>query len=450
MQMCQSSKGRAPVARRGGQRLLALMPVALVWACADSPTGAEFEGEMAELKDRSVEVWSPTEGARLSGPQTFMARATNVQPDNYTVTWQVDGREPQPMVGSNEGGAHKRATVDVSTFDWNGSGPYELTFTALSLRGQVLARRTVSIMTQREATTPPPTTQPSTSPFAGAKLWVNPDSRAQRTADQWRATRPSDAAQLEKVAVQPEVTWFNGWHPDVRSAVAAQTAKVVAAGALPVYVAYNIPVRDCNSYSAGGATSAAAYRAWIRDFVAGLGSAQVVVVLEPDALAGASCLTEALRQERFALIADAVNVIRAQGSHVYIDAGNSNWISAATMATRLQASNIANADGFALNVSNFMTTSSNVAYGTTLSGLVGGKHFIVDTSRNGLGPTADYQWCNPEGRALGAAPTTNTGHPLVDALLWIKKPGESDGTCNGGPNSGAWWPEYALGLARRT
>ena len=33
--------------------------------------------------------------------------------------------------------------------------------------------------------------------------------------------------------------------------------------------------------------------------------------------------------------------------------------------------------------------------------------------------------------------------------LWIKTPGESDGECHGGPAAGAWWPTYALGLARR-
>jgi endoglucanase len=37
----------------------------------------------------------------------------------------------------------------------------------------------------------------------------------------------------------------------------------------------------------------------------------------------------------------------------------------------------------------------------------------------------------------------------VDGLLWIKAPGESDGSCNGGPSAGTWWPEYALGLAER-
>jgi endoglucanase len=42
-----------------------------------------------------------------------------------------------------------------------------------------------------------------------------------------------------------------------------------------------------------------------------------------------------------------------------------------------------------------------------------------------------------------------TGNPLVDALLWVKIPGESDGKCHHGPRAGRWWPSYALGLAER-
>ncbi|MFI2791482.1 glycoside hydrolase family 6 protein, partial [Kitasatospora sp. NPDC018614] len=45
-------------------------------------------------------------------------------------------------------------------------------------------------------------------------------------------------------------------------------------------------------------------------------------------------------------------------------------------------------------------------------------------------------------------PTTRTADPLVDAYLWIKRPGESDGTCKGGPKAGQWWETYALELAR--
>ena len=54
----------------------------------------------------------------------------------------------------------------------------------------------------------------------------------------------------------------------------------------------------------------------------------------------------------------------------------------------------------------------------------------------------------PAGRALGSPPTTDTGDPLVDAFLWLKKPGESDGQCNGGPKAGKFWQEQALELAK--
>jgi endoglucanase len=117
------------------------------------------------------------------------------------------------------------------------------------------------------------------------------------------------------------------------------------------------------------------------------------------------------------------------------------------MASYLLQAGIERADGFSLNVSNFVTTRSNIIYGIRISRRVGGKHFVIDTSRNGLG--SNGEWCNPEGRAIGAWPTLSTGHELVDAFLWIKVPGESDGKCNGGPKAGEWWADYALGLVRR-
>lgn len=114
------------------------------------------------------------------------------------------------------------------------------------------------------------------------------------------------------------------------------------------------------------------------------------------------------------------------------------------------------ADGFALNVANFRTTRENVEFGTAISERLDGARFVIDTSRSGAGapPAEDIDgapsFCNPPGRALGAAPTTDTGYPLVDALLWVKRPGESDGACRPGePEAGQWYPEYGLGLAER-
>lgn len=92
-------------------------------------------------------------------------------------------------------------------------------------------------------------------------------------------------------------------------------------------------------------------------------------------------------------------------------------------------------------------------------------HFVIDTSRNGNGPNdmsayaaAPYNqppsvisglqagnWCNPPGAVLGATPQAvpqPTDFPLLDAYLWVKTPGESDGQCNIAGGARAW--DYAV------
>ena len=104
-------------------------------------------------------------------------------------------------------------------------------------------------------------------------------------------------------------------------------------------------------------------------------------------------------------------------------------------------------DGIALNVSNFAATSSVSTYAAAISTAYGSSlHYVVDTSRNGNGAAAGSAWCNPSGRALGEPPRLGTSGTL-DALLWVKVPGDTDGACNGGPASG-FWKDYALGLVR--
>jgi endoglucanase len=284
------------------------------------------------------------------------------------------------------------------------------------------------------------------NPISGKRLYVDPNSNAKRQAEAMRRSRPQDAELVARIASQPTARWLGEWVRDVRREVDAAVSTITGSGALPVFVAYNIPGRDCGSYSAGGTRNADAYRRWIRSFADGLRGRQALVVLEPDALPGMDCLNADGRQERLALLADAVTVLKGQRANVYIDAGHARWKSAEEMATRLKQVNIAAADGFALNVSNYINNAANIAYGERLSRLLGGKHFIIDTSRNGLGTTAE--WCNPRGQALGVTPTTRTDHPLVDAFLWVKQPGESDGTCNGGPRAGSWWNEIAIELSR--
>jgi endoglucanase len=301
-----------------------------------------------------------------------------------------------------------------------------------------------------EPTSPPPeepTAEPSANPIGGLTFYVDPNSNARKQADGWRSTRPADAAEMDKIAAQPQSKWLGTWLSDPTNEVTKTLKAAAEQGTVAVFVAYNITNLDCGS----GGASPDDYRTWISRIAAAIGDQRAVVVLEPDALAAMGCLSSAGQQTRLELLNYAIETLRSRSKAVvYLDAGHHAWQSAATMADRLTRAGVAKAHGFSLNVSNYTWTHSNVSYGNDISGRIGGKRFIIDTSRNGRGPTADYQWCNAPDRALGPSPTSATGHALVDAYLWVKLPGESDGTCNGGPRSGAWWADYALGLAHRS
>ncbi len=277
-------------------------------------------------------------------------------------------------------------------------------------------------------------------------LFVDPDSNAADQAVAWRTSDPDGAAKMDGLADQALSVWVGDWNSDVTDTV--DDAITDGGRQLRSIVVYNIPHRDCGFWSAGGAADADEYEEFVSDVAAGIDGRNVLVILEPDALALRSCLSASQVTERESLMADAVTTLTAAGGRVYLDAGDSNWIGATEMAEGLVAANVAGAAGFALNVSHTETTSDSIEFANELRAIVGPEaHYVVDTGRSGLGPTEDNEWCNPLGRATGDLPTLATGVRGLDATLWIKPPGESDGECNGGPEAGAWWPEYALELA---
>ncbi|MCV7282174.1 glycoside hydrolase family 6 protein [Mycolicibacterium flavescens] len=283
------------------------------------------------------------------------------------------------------------------------------------------------------------------NPFAGKPFYVNPSSKAMRAA---QAADPPIPA-LTAVANTPQAYWLVPGSS--ASTVAKYAGDAQAAGATPVFAIYGIPHRDCGSFAAGGHSSGAAYRQWIDGIAADIGPAPAAVILEPDALAMADCLSGDQRQERFDLISYAVDSLgRNPATAVYVDAGHLRWHSAEEMSARLKQAGVDRARGFSLNVANFFTTEDEIAYGEAISGLTGGKHYVIDTSRNGAGPAeGEMYWCNPSGRALGVAPTAVTAGPHADAYLWVKRPGESDGTCNkGDPPAGEFINQYVIDLAR--
>ena len=227
--------------------------------------------------------------------------------------------------------------------------------------------------------------------------------------------------------------------------------------------------------------------------------------------------------ERYAQLNYAVDSIegKAPRTLVYLDGTHSAWLGVGEAASRLVAGGVGRAQGFFLNVSNYQPTDQLAQFGTWVSdcitaatagaswaaghfdwcpsqydpatnyttvnfspdfaatvtagltNLMGGAlattHFVLDTSRNGQGPwqpTAVYPdpqvWCNPPHRGVGLSPTAATNVALTDAYLWIKIPGESDGSCNRGivgsttdpewggiadPAAGGWFAQQGLELA---
>ncbi|MFF3614224.1 glycoside hydrolase family 6 protein [Streptomyces sp. NPDC002580] len=350
------------------------------------------------------------------------------------------------LVSASDGG-HPSADADPRTTRRAAPGP---------LPGASTSSRASAGPSPSGRASPSPAREPSRSRRTAAapgRLYRHPDSQVR----DWVDTHAGDARRAvieSRIADRPAAVWFADFTPSTITArVRAVTSAASAAGRVPVVVPYAIPQRDCGGASDGGAPDFAAYDGWIDRFAAGLGSGEVVVVLEPDAIAQSDCLGEGGRADLFASLARAGRAMKAADprARVYYDAGNSDWNPAAEQAALLRragAAAPASSDGIFTNVSNFNRTDDEIAYARRVLSALGGPAglgAVIDTSRNGNGAAADGEWCDPAGRRIGRAPTLSTGQAGIDAYLWVKLPGESDG-CKGEP--GTFSAEYAYELAR--
>jgi hypothetical protein len=135
----------------------------------------------------------------------------------------------------------------------------------------------------------------SGDPLAGDHFYVNPSDSAVVAEQQLKAEgQTAEAAAIETIASQPEATWLTS---NSSASVVPQVMSAAAATAtVPVFVAYDIPWRDCGQYSSGGAADPADYEQFIDSLSAGLGQGKAVVIVEPDALSEMSCLSTAQQQ----------------------------------------------------------------------------------------------------------------------------------------------------------
>jgi endoglucanase len=167
------------------------------------------------------------------------------------------------------------------------------------------------------------------------------------------------------------------------------------------------------------------------------------VILEPDALPFFGSDVQCERPEGWlGMLRFASKTLSESGAWVYIDAGHSDWTPYDNRPAQLKKAGIQYARGFSTNVSNFRSTADEKAYALKmLRGLrtlgIKGKHYVVDTSRNGAADPVGGDVLNPTWARVGKPPRL-VFDGAFDGTLWVKHPGESDGQVNGGNSSGKW------------
>jgi len=307
----------------------------------------------------------------------------------------------------------------------------------------------------------PAVAAPAGNPLAGGSWFVDwhwkPAAREVRYQDS--LGRHATARQLDVLAVTPSAKWWP-WQFGEQATRAYFDRAVAEEGGevIPALVTENLPGMGC---AQNGGPSAAGFRRWVDGFARGIGSHRAVIFVESDGIASSNCLRGSALSFRLGLIAYEVRRLAAlPNTGVYIDAGAADWLRPERAAELLRRVGVGGVRGFVLDPTHYEWTHTQIAYGTKVSRLLGGKHFVVNTALNGRGALmprngvryGNEVWCNPAGRSLGALPTLGTGNRLVDAFFWVSPPGLSDGPCANapgsmpGPRTGAWWLKWALEL----
>ena len=303
----------------------------------------------------------------------------------------------------------------------------------------------------------PAAAQAGPNPLAGMRLYVD---RGSPSWDQWRAYRRAGqrrkAALVWKIAREPKALWLGRFtRPNFRHKVRRLIRPARRQGSVPVFTVMRAQSTGCGpSYTGGGPAEDAATRAWYRRLARAIGRARVVIAFEPDSLGTIDCHARSRRDDRIRLLRYGVDTLsRLPNATIYLEGGASDWEPARRTARQLRAIGIAKVRGFMLNATHHDWTRTNIRHGLDISRRVGGKHFVINTAENGRGPV-HYRlangrritvWCNPPRRGLGVPPTTNTSNPMVDAYLWINRPGYAQ-SCQGRPI--AWYAPRALSYAR--
>jgi cellulose 1,4-beta-cellobiosidase len=347
------------------------------------------------------------------------------------------------------------------------------------------------------------------NPFTDAAGYINPEYVAE--VESSVALHPAQATLLRKVEGIANAIWLDTISKVPRlgmfldDALAQQRAKHQAV--VPIFVIYDLPDRDCAALASNGELSIAddgvqRYKTEYIDAIAAAFRAhpdqRIVAIIEPDSLGNIAtnlgvqrcAQAEAAYRES---VAYAIRTLSMANTFLYIDAAHSGWLGWPTNSSQIAtifhevltaAGGLDKVRGFVTNVANYTVLSAatelfdyqgnpahdELSYVQSLSAALAAagitnKGFLIDTSRNGRGGIRHEwgAWCNLRGAGLGERPAASP-KPGLDAYVWIKPPGESDGTSDpsaprfdahcaaqdatsGAPQAGQWFDSYFVELA---
>jgi hypothetical protein len=183
------------------------------------------------------------------------------------------------------------------------------------------------------------------------------------------------------------------------------------------------------------------YRAWIREFIQGVGNARMMIVLQPDILF-VTCQPRGstIFKRLIKWTASEFNK-KLPRSTVYIDGGASDWVAANHIADVLKQVGIKHVRGFTLGGTHFRSDADEYRYGVEVIRQlkkkgIPNKHFIINRQANGhpfkYGPNRqvvlkriDCKSLNHRNcLAFGKAPYIPYSGPC-DGYLWLGKASKS-------------------------
>jgi len=295
-----------------------------------------------------------------------------------------------------------------------------------------------------------------TNPLAGMKWGVYTGSFYNSIYQNYQAAQGRNRQLLGKIALKPLMFTFGAWDPDSQAKSVAQDFISTTTHGNPAVLSqvaiFRLDPWEGQACPNGSwnAANQLSYKTWINNFAAGIGSSRVALILQPD-LPFAVCAPSPVPLQLVSYAAQRFNAL--PHTTVYVDAGARYFPAFNAAVSMLERAGIRSVRGFALNTSEYDTTSSEIEYGARLvqalaAAGIRNKHFVVSTAQNGAGfLNGDYPGNVNNPRTcrnshdklcvtLGIPPTTQVASPrwhlsgsdaglasrYVDAYMWAGRP----------------------------